>query len=107
VEPIYCPICGELMDMRQGKLICTDTERELSKKTTEWILRSLKNVEPKEPALVDKNTNQSYLCPNCREKLTEYTKFERYFKCNRCNLELKAMSHFNFEELEESHKKEQ
>lgn len=106
MEPIYCPICGETMEKKIGELVCPAIERGLSKTTTEWILRALKNVEPKEPAEIDTKESQYYLCPNCRGELVEYTKFDRYYKCDRCGLELKAMSHFNFEDFERLHKED-
>ena len=101
--PIFCPICGHEMDMSKSCLMCPISERSLPKKTTEWIMRALKNSNQVKIAEVDED-NTDYLCPNCRSKLIEYTKFDRYYKCENCGLELKAMSHFQFEEFEYLHK---
>lgn len=104
MKPIYCPVCGADMDMDKGCLMCTHAERTLRKSTTEWIFQSLKNVRQVPPIDISENKNNDYFCPNCRSPLREYDKNQRYYECSNCNLNLRAMSHFDFEDLERIHK---
>ena len=99
---IYCPICGENMDMEKGCLMCTYTEQTLPKRTSEWILNSLKGVKKIEPVEVIEKKDRGYLCPNCRSELI-HSENERNYSCSLCNLELRIMSHFQFQDLNEIH----
>jgi len=103
MKPIYCPICTKQMDMERGCLMCTGVDRTLRKSTTEWIFQSLRNVKEVEPVEVTDISDEACYCPNCKTQLIEFDDMGRNYSCEKCGLKLRAMSHFDFEDLEQIH----
>jgi tRNA(Ile2) C34 agmatinyltransferase TiaS len=99
---MYCPYCGNEMELSQGYWYCRSGDMAFSRKMTEDLLAAIETT-PFGPVTANQNSNEplgmSVYCPRCTHQMTGSGDNTIGQVCPACGLSLRGRIIYHLVEL--------